>query len=228
MIEIIQENIMHSDMAYDVRLRIDFIEQVTEHELSTIDSLLANNLLNLGIGLAAAQGTGFIEASLLDFGTNSNFVTLRECVTTILVPYASIIQKVAYYKSEATQAHFNFIAEKEYRLKSIFHKSKTVFPKVSFTKIKHSTNSPESTYFSGSDTGKIINIFVSELVYEQKQWIRFSISSRRLKNHEVDRLLQKINQIHPNSSRIKWNWFDYNYETEKWEFPKSRKLFEYI
>ena len=97
--EIIQNNIKDSDLAYDVKLRIDFIPQVTDDKLDSIDDLLSSHLLKIGIGFHSARGRDFIEAALLDFGKTPEFHDLRKCVSEILMPYEDIIKKVSYDKN---------------------------------------------------------------------------------------------------------------------------------
>jgi hypothetical protein len=226
--EIIQNNINNSDLAYDVKLRIDFIEQVTENELDSIDSLLSSRLMKLGIGFGSAHGVDFISAALLDFGETPQFIDLKECVTEVLTTYESIIKRVTYNKSEFTQASFNFITEKKVEFETVLNKTKLAFSKVDFNPICTSSDSPEYRYFSGSDSEETITLFISEINYDQKDWIRFSISYKRLNENEISALLNNVNQIHPNSVQIKWNGLEYNYEIEKWELPKRHKLFELI
>lgn len=224
--EKIQTNITDSDWACDLKLRIDFVEQITERELESVDSSLDASLMNLGIGFGSARGVDFIEAALLDFGETPNFNELRNCVNETLVGYESIITFISYKKSEFTQASFDFIAEKKLELEVVLNQIKVVFPTVDFDPISISSNSPEHTYFAGSDPDETIAFFISEINYNQKDWIRFSVGCKRLNEEEIDTLLNKINQIHPNSVQIKWFGLYYNYETEIWELPMNHKLFE--
>lgn len=226
--EIIQNNIKDSDLAYDVKLRIDFIEQVTESDLDSIDSLLSSKLMKLGVGFGSAHGIDFISAALLDFGESPNFSDLRKSVNQVLTTYESIIKQITFNKSEFTQASFDFITEKKIEFEAILNETKSVFSKVDFTSISSSPDSPEYRYFSGSDPKETITLIISEINFDQKDWIRFSVGCKRLNENEIYALLDKINRIHPNSLRIKWNGLEYNYEIEKWELPKHHKLFELI
>ena len=226
--EIIQNNITDSDLAYDVKLRIDFIEQVTESDLDSIDTLLSTHLMKLGIGFGSAHGVDFISAALLDFGESPDFNDLRKCVNEVLTPYESIINQITFNKSEFTQASFDFITEKKIEFETILNETKSVFSEVDFKPISISSHSPEYRYFSGSDPKETITLFISEINYDQKDWIRFSVGCKRLNENEIRALLNKINQIHSNTVRIKWNGLEYNYEIEKWELPKNHKLFELI
>ncbi|MFN5416784.1 MAG: hypothetical protein ACK5B9_06975 [Flavobacteriia bacterium] len=226
--EIIQNNIKDSDLAYDVKLRIDFVEQVTESDLDSIDSLLSSGLMKLGIGFGSAHGIDFISAALLDFGKTPKFFNLRECVNEVLITYESIIKLITYKKSECTQASFDFIAQKKNELETVLNQTKLVFSKADFNPIRTSSDSPEHKYFSGSDPEETITLFISEINYNQKDWIRFSIGCKRLNDAEIDALLKRVNQVQPNSFRIIWKGLDYNYDIEAWELPKHHKLFELI
>lgn len=226
--EEIQNNIKDSDLANDVNLRIDFIDKVVESDLDSIDSLLSAGLLELGLGFGSAHGINFIAASLLDFGETPNFRQLRKSVNEILNNYKSIVKKVSYHKSEYTQAHFDFISEKKIELETVLKETKNVFSEADFTPIRTSSDSPEYKYFSGSDSKKAITLFVSEINYDRKDWIRFSIGCKRLTDDEIDILLKRVNQVQDNTFRINWRGFDYNYDIEVWELPKHHKLFELI
>ncbi|WP_124980494.1 hypothetical protein [Nonlabens xiamenensis] len=226
--EIIQNNIKFSDLAYDVKLRIDFLEQVTESDLDAIDSELSTGLMKLGIGFDSAHGINFISAALLDFGESPKFSDLRKCVNEVLTTYESIIKQITFNKSEFTQASFDFITEKKIEFEKILKETKSVFSKVDFKPISSSPDSPEYRHFSGSDTEETITLFISEINYDQKDWVRFSVGCKRLNENEIAALLGQINQIHPNAVQIKWNGLEYNYEIEKWELPKHYKLFELI
>lgn len=226
--EVIQANITQSDLAYDVKLRIDLTEQITEDDLDSIDSELSSQLMTLGIGLATAHGEGFISVSLLDFGETPTFAALRTCVKEALSSYQSLIKQITYNKSEFTQASFDFIAEKMVEFEAVLNEAKIVFSHVDFSSISTTSDSPEHRYFSGSDTEETITIFISEIKYNQKDWIRFSVGCKRLNKEELDTLLNKVNRIHPNSACIKWNGLEYNYDIEAWEPPKHEKLFEVI
>jgi hypothetical protein len=226
--EITQNNIKDSDLAYDIKLRIDFIEPITESDLVSVDSLISSRLMGLGIGFASAQGVDFISASLLDFGETPKFYEVRKCLNEVLATYQSVIKQISYSKSEFTQAHFDFIAEKIVGLETVANEIKFVFSEVDFTPIGTSSDSPEHKFFSGSDPEETITLFISEINYNQKDWIKFSIGCKRLTDNEIDALLKRVNKVQPNSFRIKWNGLDYNYDTEVWELPKHHKLFELI
>ena len=226
--EIIQNNIKDSDLAYDVKLRIDFVDKVAESDLDSIDSLLSAGLMKLGVGFGSAQGVDFISAALLDFGETPKFPNLRKCVNEVLISYESIIKQITYNKFEFTQANFDFISEKKIELETVLNETKFVFSEADFTPIRTSSESPEHKYFSGSDPEKTITLFISEINYNQKEWIRFSIGCKRLNDDEIDMLLKRVNQVQTNSFRIKWKGLDYNYDIEAWELPKHHKLFELI
>lgn len=226
--EKIQNNITNSDLAYDVTLRIDFVETVSASDLDSIDSQLSAGLMELGIGFGSAQGVDFISAALLDFGDAPTFTDLRNCVNEVLSSYAFIIKLISYNKSEFTQANFNFISEKNEELETVLKNAKFVFHEVDFTEISSASDSPEHTYFSGSDSENTITLFISEINYNQKDWIRFSIGCKRLNDDEKDALLKRVNQVQSNSVSIKWKGLEYNYETESWELPKRNELFEFI
>lgn len=103
-----------------------------------------------------------------------------------------------------------------------------MFSEADFTPIRTSSDSPEHKYFAGSDPEKTITLFVSEINYELKDWIRFSIGCKRLIDDEIDVLLKRVNQVQTNTFRINWRGLDYNYDIEAWELPKHHKLFELI
>lgn len=226
--EIIQNNIKDSDLAYDVSLRIDFTKQVTQNDLDSIDLLLSSRLIKLGIGFGAAFGVDFISAAILDFGQSPKFTDLRECVNEALTDFKSIIKQITYDKSEYIQANFDFIVEKKIELETVLNQTKLVFPKVDFSPITISSDSPEHRFFFGSDNENTIGLFISEINYNKKDWIRFNVGCKRLNELEIDVLLNKVNQIQQNFVQIKWNRLDYNYEIEAWELPKYHRLFELI
>ena len=226
--EEIQNTIKDADLASDVKLRIDFIDQVRDSDLKSIDSLLSEALFDLGLGLGAAHGTHFIEASLLDFGETPNFLQLRDSVNKIVNNFQSIITKVSYHKTEYTQAHFDFVSEKKMEFEAVLEATKNVFSEVDFTPISTSSNSPENKNFSGSDSEKSITLFVSEFNYDQKDWIRFSIGCKRLTDDEIDCLSKRLNEVQDGTFRVNWKGFDYNDATEAWVLPKHHILFELI
>ncbi len=225
----IQNNIKNSDFAHDISLRIDFIKEINQPLLELIISKIDESLLkNIGVCFGASWGSDFVTGFLPDFGSKSSFSDLKDCIHEVLNPFDKYVKIVFFTKTEYTQANFNFISKKEIELETILKQSRTVFPEIFFKPISYSNNSSEWQYFSGSDADKTVTLFVSEIKYNKKDWFRFSIGCKRLTKKEIEQLLEKINQIHLNSRRIKWNGLNYNQETESWSIPKHYQLFEFI
>lgn len=226
--EIIQNNINFFDSAYDIQLRVDFNNGITEVEIDEISSKLDSELFELGIGFGSSQGINFISAALLDFGKTPTFIDLRRLMSQILSSYNFKIDTVSFSKAEYLQTHFQFIAKLENELEEVHKMAIEVFDQVNFKDISTLDKSPEYKYFLGSDKGETIILFISELEYDSTIWVRFSIGSKTLTDLEIEEMTQKINKIHSKSLRIKWNGFDFDYETESWKIPVQRKLFELL
>lgn len=226
--ELVQPNIRETAPACDIQVRIDFSDRPAAEALNAVNDAIESKLMAHGIAFHAAQGEDFLEAALLDFGTSAAFAELQAAMNEALADYRSLVQTVSFTKAAYLQAGFEFIAEQQLSLEEIYQQAAACLEHVRFGAIERVSNSPEHTFFSGADTDKTITLFVSQLTYNDRNWVRFSVGSRRLNDSELTELSGRINRIHPHAARINWNGLRYDHTHERWELPAHDALFEFV
>lgn len=226
--ELIQHNIRETDPACEIQVRIDFSDRPAGETLDLVNEAIESKLMAIGIAFHTAQGEDFLEAALLDFGTSAAFAEMKTALNQALADYRPMIATVSFTKAEYLQASFEFIAEQQLPLEEVHRQAAACFGHVQFGTIQSADNSPEHTFFSGSDDDKTITLFVSQLTWNGRNWVRFSIGSKRLNDDELQELSRQIDRVHPNAARVQWNGLDYDHANERWELPVHHALFEFV
>ena len=108
--ELIQNNITPKDLAHNVKLRIEFVKGISEHNLLNIESKLSDKVLKEAkVGFGSAIGIDFIEAAILNFGNKSKFELLKKCINDVLIPNQELIEQISYRKSELLNLLMNLL-----------------------------------------------------------------------------------------------------------------------